>query len=341
MNVVPINQPNNVVSYNKFNKQYLKAVEQPISKDSDLTFKALPKNLKRLPTESKNISSICHGALGAFGIYVILDLIKNEGKHPSIAEVLSIMGDSLASSANGVTYESYISEGANIEKTTINKINRIANNAISQIINKATAESRELDELDYKRIDMVKANQKQLIEVLNSKAKQFKKNDFIKLRENSFTDNAYIHFGTNIENEIFVAETFKVATAERGSGFYDYSSLAKNYATKLGIKNYSISDNLFNSKEMLLEAWLKAIEDVDPKSLKLLSRYEIFIQNNITNKKSCNAKEYERLKKIVLHITDGEYQESLLNKLNSNLNAHKKGLDIAIKNEKIKKDLLG
>lgn len=338
MNIALKNQPNTPVINNNFRYNELKKSNSPIVENSEITFKSLPKKAKGVLSET-NITKLLKDKTNPV---IGSELIKPH-RHDlgiGIVALFTAFGAKIASSTSGVTYESYVSNGANIEKTMINKVNRIANEAISRIINNATAESRELNELDYKRIDMIRNNQQLLIKTLNTKAKEFKKNDFIKLRDNSFVDNVFVQFGSNIENEIFMAETYKVATTERGSGFYDYKRLVKVYADKLGIEDSSKFEGLFNQKELILEAWLKTLEDVNPKSLKLVAKYESFIQNNIINRHSCNKKEYDRLKNIILHISDGEYQESLLKKLDSNLEAHQKGLDIAIKNEQIKKELL-
>lgn len=90
----------------------------------------------------------------------------------STPEILKVNKNQFASFLKNVTYESYISEGANVSRKLISDVDRQAYNAKKRIIDYANERNRKLTPEEIEEIRLINSKRNEFVETLNAKAKE-------------------------------------------------------------------------------------------------------------------------------------------------------------------------
>ena len=168
-------------------------------------------------------------------------------------EALKVGKNQYMSSRLGVTYESYISEGGKVYKSSVEEIHKSANDAVNSIVDNANRSGRALNETDYARINHIRTQEKSLIEKLHLKAQGLDKDEAIRLIDSDYRKNASVRFGNNDVDVKTWDEYYGKPTCSVGS----MGDAAKDYAKQFGLQGYDVNPN-----EVKLEVWSKHLNKV-------------------------------------------------------------------------------
>ena len=249
-------------------------------------------------------------------------------------EALKVGKNQYMSNKLGVTYKSYISGKGQVNKRNIETIHESADNAVNSIIDDANRSGRALNEVDYARIEHIRAQEKNLIQKIHSKAQLMDKDEHVWLVDDSRIERANVGFGGDRVRTFLEEKHYGRPSCVVG----EEGQAASNYAKNFGIRVEDVSP-----EEVKLGVWSKQLDQVSHNNWNYQSKCEEIISNMLDwykhrpakniNFNETDADRMRLLRYLELTNCDSERTNAILHRFDQTVATKKAELSAIMSNE--------